>query len=103
MAQKFTQTPEHSKFAQSRPCPEGAPSASNGLGNPSSAADLQAWREAVSLWLRWNEAYEHLTERMFVERGDPQRIEALLDEADRLRIQAAEWSRELLGSGEAGR
>lgn len=57
--------------------------------------DLQC-REALSLWSRWNEEYERLTERMYRSQGQPEAIEALLDQLDHLRHMAAEMSRNLL-------
>lgn len=64
-------------------------------------ANLRTWEQVLSLWLEWNEVYERLTEQMFQAGSDPQRIEALLDEADRLRQRATELSRQLLATGEA--
>lgn len=63
--------------------------------------DLRKWEQVLILWLEWNEVYERLTERLFEAQGDLQRIEALLDEADRLRKRASELSRQLLATGDA--
>jgi hypothetical protein len=56
-----------------------------------------AWREAALLWLRWNEAYERVTEAMFAGRNNPSELERLADEADALRREAVVRSRNLLG------
>lgn len=53
-------------------------------------------REALVLWLRWNEAYEHATAHMFQSGADRERVDALLDEMDRLRYSAVALSHELL-------
>ncbi len=55
------------------------------------------WREALVLWLRWNQVYERVTEQMFAIGDDPARLQALMDEADGLRRQAIALSQELLG------
>jgi hypothetical protein len=58
---------------------------------------IDAWRDAVRLWLQWNSAYEQVTERMYQCGHDPCRLEDLMDQMDQLRRRAAERSRELLG------
>lgn len=55
------------------------------------------WREALVLWLRWNQVYERVTEQMFAIGDDPARLQTLMDEADGLRRQAIALSQELLG------
>lgn len=51
---------------------------------------------AIDLWLRWDERNRHLTERLFAARGASSDVEALLDECDSLRREAAEVSRRAL-------
>lgn len=65
-----------------------------------SAAETTAdarWREALELWLAWNEAYETTTAQLYQAGGDPQTLEATMDQMDALRRQASELSRRLLG------
>jgi hypothetical protein len=54
------------------------------------------WREALVLWLRWNEAYEHVTARMFESGPDASQLESLMDQMDELRRQAISLSHDLL-------
>lgn len=54
------------------------------------------YREAIRLWLRWNEAYETTTGRMFEKRSDPQALQDEMDLMDQLRRQAITISQELL-------
>lgn len=59
--------------------------------------DLQLqWREALLLWLRWNQAYEHVTERMFQAGQNPAQLQELMDQMDELRREAINQSRQLL-------
>lgn len=59
--------------------------------------DLQLqWREALVLWLRWNQAYEHVTEQMFQAGQDPARLQQLMDQMDDLRREAVAQSQQLL-------
>ena len=53
-------------------------------------------RDALALWLRWNEAYSRATELMFAGDQSPEQIELLMDQMDQLRQEAARVSRELL-------
>lgn len=72
-------------------CPSSAATGGDGI------SDLQLrWREALVLWLRWNQAYEHATERMFQAGQDPAQIEQLMDQMDELRRQAVAQSHQLL-------
>jgi len=57
---------------------------------------VTAYQEVLDVWLRWNQGYETLTERMYQARHDPARVEALAEELDRLRHQAVAMSRQLL-------
>lgn len=59
--------------------------------------DLQLqWREALLLWLRWNQAYEHVTERMFQAGQNPAQLQAMMDQMDELRREAIAQSQQLL-------
>ena len=62
---------------------------------------LPRWSEALALWLRWNEAYEQTTARMFQARHDPKKLKDLMDHMDQLRGQAIALSRQLLESDES--
>ena len=54
------------------------------------------FREALVLWLRWNEAYEQATAHMFASGQSAEKIEAFMDNMDQLRSQAISLSHELL-------
>jgi len=62
----------------------------------SSISEQQSWKEALELWLRWNDCYEHVTAAAFAAEGDQQRLEDLMDEMDQVRQQALDLSRRLL-------
>ena len=62
-----------------------------------SAPPRGEFEHAIGLWLRWNDAYERLTARMFDARQDQAQLESLLDSLDRLRQEAIAASRKLLG------
>jgi len=55
-------------------------------------------REVLAMWLRWDEASQQITERMFNERSNPDKLQALLDDLDRLRREAVTASQQLLDS-----
>jgi hypothetical protein len=60
-------------------------------------SDLQLrWREALLMWLRWNQAYEHVTERMFQPGCNSAQLQEMMDQMDDLRREAIAQSRELL-------
>jgi len=64
----------------------------------SQRADLPSrGAEALHLWLRWNSAYEHITEDMFRAGQDQRKLESLMDQMDQLRQQAIDLSRSVLG------
>lgn len=52
--------------------------------------------EALVMWLRWNDAHERITQRLYAEQSDPVRSEELLDQLDHLRRDAIRLSQELL-------
>jgi hypothetical protein len=54
------------------------------------------FRDALVLWLRWNEAYERVTANMFCSGDDRRQLEALMDQMDQLRRRAIKLSHELL-------
>ncbi len=54
----------------------------------------QLLRQAVALWLQWNEAYEQATARAFQAGGDQRKLEAIMDEMDAVRRKAIQASRE---------
>lgn len=61
-----------------------------------SAASRAEWQKAIQLWLRWSEAYDQVTSKMFDARQDQEQLESLLDSLDQLRQQALAASRKLL-------
>ena len=54
-------------------------------------------RELLEKWLQWNEAYQQVTEQMFRHREQPEKLHDLLDDLDRLRVEAVSATRQLLG------
>jgi hypothetical protein len=54
------------------------------------------FREALSLWLRWNEAYEQATQIMCRPGQSQQQLEEFMDRMDSLRREAIDLSQELL-------
>jgi len=67
-----------------------------GAGNASQ--DVENYLEAIELWLKWEACQESLTEMMYRQRSEGARIEALLDECERLRFQASEASKRLMAT-----
>ena len=56
-----------------------------------------AWREALRLWLRWNQAHDQITRALF-ENGKPsQKLEDVMDQLDSMRKQAVALSEDLIG------
>ena len=58
--------------------------------------DIVKYENALSMWLRWNEAHDQITSRMFDSREDPEGIEELLRQVDELRFRAIAAARALL-------
>src|SRR3990172_5559464 len=55
----------------------------------SGMADLELhFREALVLWLRWNEAYEKATTHLFAAGQSAEKLEDFMDSMDQLRRQA---------------
>ena len=67
------------------------------LGGPGGAEQDLRYREALELWLRWNEAHEQAVAQLFSADLSPQQIEDFLDSIDQLRREAITMSRLLLG------
>ena len=55
-----------------------------------------ALSRVIGMWLQWSSAYEEVSGRMFQEGEDTQKLEAMLDEMDQLRLEAVELSEDLL-------
>ena len=53
-------------------------------------------REALTLWLRWNEAYEQATSHLFAAGQSAEKIEEFMDSMDQLRREAISLSHSLL-------
>ena len=65
----------------------------------SSTGDVESipsWKEAIMLWLSWNATFEKVTARMYKPGQDQQKLEAMMDEMDRLRQQAIDLSEGLI-------
>jgi hypothetical protein len=60
------------------------------------ALSERRFREALALWLRWNEAYELATAQMFAPCQSAEKIEAFMDTMDELRQKAISLSHQLL-------
>jgi hypothetical protein len=56
----------------------------------------RAYRAALRLWLRWNEAYELATAQLFSSGQSAETLELYMDTMDRLRRDAVSQSHELL-------
>jgi hypothetical protein len=66
------------------------------IGCESGMSDLEVrFREALVLWLRWNEAYEQATAQMFSLGQNAKEIEAVMDKMDELRCAAISLSHKL--------
>jgi hypothetical protein len=59
---------------------------------------IMEYENALTLWLRWNDAHDRVSSEMFESRGNPERIEELYRQADELRAKAVAASRALLGA-----
>lgn len=57
-------------------------------------------QEVLRMWLRWNDASQRLTERMFAARGDTENLRQMVDEVDRLRQEAVVASRQILSEND---
>lgn len=85
--------------------PSNPRNGATGLGKACSRSEVESegvtdlqlrWREALVMWLRWNQAYEHVTERMFQAGHNPAQLQELMDQMDDLRREAVAQSQQLL-------
>ena len=53
-------------------------------------------RQALALWMQWNEAYERATSRMFDVGANPAQLEAVMDQMDEVRRRAVELTQRVL-------
>lgn len=60
-------------------------------------------REALVLWLRWNEAYERVTEQMYQPGTSQESLQDTMDQVEDLRRQAISLSQEMLERDFSGR
>ena len=60
------------------------------------ADEAARWNQVLGMWLQWSTAYEEVAGRMFEEGENAEKLEALLDELDQLRLDAVELSEGLL-------
>ena len=72
------------------------PSVSGSDAQPGMSDSELRFREALTLWLRWNEAYEQATLHLFSAGPSPEKIEDFMDSLDQLRRQAISLSHNLL-------
>lgn len=101
MTRNLSHLSSESRVAGQRPNAEDQESAPSGATRPDPPVDLRKWEQVLSLWLEWSDLEERLTGDLFTAEGDPQRVEALLDQADRLRKRVVEMSHQLLATGDA--
>lgn len=64
--------------------------------NVSDTDDSAPWNRVIGMWLQWSTAYEQVSGRLFEDGENAQKLEALLDEMDQLRLEAVELSEGLL-------
>jgi hypothetical protein len=62
---------------------------------PTTSAEVRC-KEVLQMWLRWNDASQQVTQLMFRERDNPEKLREMLDDLDRLRLAAVSASQELL-------
>ena len=60
------------------------------------ADETASWNRVIGMWLQWSTAYEEVAGKLFEEGEDTEKLEALLDEMDQLRLDAVELSEGLL-------
>ena len=56
-----------------------------------------AWREALKLWLRWNQAHVQITQTLFEDGKPSQKLEDVMDQLEGMRKQAVALSEDLIG------
>jgi hypothetical protein len=62
----------------------------------SSSSEAPLATEALSMWLRWNAAYELVASKMFEKRQNLDELQRTLDLVDELRRSAVELTQKLL-------
>ena len=67
-----------------------------GLDPSTSDASGVRVKEALALWLKWNDVFEKATAAMFERRLNLQQLHDSMDQADELRRKAVQLSQELL-------
>jgi hypothetical protein len=71
-------------------------SATEDSATEDSAAEGTEWTQVLTMWLRWSDAYEEITSRMYRDGENAAHLESLMDEMDQLRQAAVELSEGLL-------
>ena len=61
------------------------------------ACATDAWREALKLWLRWNQAHVQITQTLFEDGKPSQKLEDIMDQLEGMRKQAVALSEDLIG------
>ena len=61
------------------------------------ACATDAWREALKLWLRWNQAHVQITQTLFEDGKPSQKLEDVMDQLESMRKQAVSLSEDLIG------
>ena len=72
-----------------------------GLGmdaRPKEKTVQQECKEALELWLRWDEEHRRITELLFDGKHDPRSLEEQLDCCDVLRQRAIKLTQQVLGA-----
>lgn len=64
---------------------------------PTASAEVRC-EEILQMWLKWNDASQQVTQHMFQERDNPDKVRQILDDLDRMRLAAVSASQELLNS-----
>ena len=62
----------------------------------SAAGPAKAFRDALTLWLQWNQAHEQITRTLFDSGKPDQQLEDLMDQLDRMRKKAVSLSEGLI-------
>ena len=55
-----------------------------------------AWRDALKLWLRWNQAHVQITQTLFEDGKPSQKLEDVMDQLEGMRKQAVALSEDLI-------
>jgi hypothetical protein len=65
------------------------------IADSTTSVDVRC-RDILQMWLVWNESSQQITERLFAERENPEKLQERLDHLDRLRLEAVSASQQHL-------